>query len=113
MTDDEIDALHAKLRRARGPFDEAQKQAEEMVSSLKSVLRGFEKRDHYNSCNIVQPSFKPGASTWPDKVPTSDEIIDVLTRWHDARETLVAAYNALPDPEKKHIAEIPRTARDW
>lgn len=112
MTDEEIDALHAKLRRARGAFEEVQGQAEGLVKRLKDVLRGFEHNDYLGGGAIVRPGFKPGVSTWPDDVPTSGEIVEVLTRWHEARAALVASYDALPEAEKKHVAAVPKSARD-
>lgn len=109
LTEEEIDQLHAKLRRARDPFDEAHNKVKELAARFQSLADNFFEQRTHNS-RTVQPKYVPGVSTWADDIPTSEETKEALVQRYEARQALVEAYYALPLNERRHVAQLPHAA---
>lgn len=107
LTEDDIDQLHANLRRARAPFDEAQEEVAELTKQLRDVLGRIEVTSVTTEKTTVQPEFAPEKTHWLEGFPTREEVETLLVRHFYARKALYEAWNALPNEQRQLVVPIP------
>lgn len=111
MNSDEADRLHGNYRRARRAYVEAEAALGKVLTDIEAVAKAIRGGPNSPYGRMINPAFKPGSSTWHEKLPPREVLLEELAAFTNARDALLAARAAVPESEHVELQDLPPVLR--
>ena len=112
MDSDETDRLHGDYRRARRAYVEAEAALAKVLTDIEAVAKCIRGGPNSPHGRMINPAFKPGISTWHERLPTREVLLEELASFTNAKDALLAARAAVPEGERGELQALPTVLRD-
>ena len=113
MTEDEIDILQAKYRRARKAFTEIHSKVEKMGDNLRYISAKLSPpHDSRSYQNQVTPLNERSIQQIRE-MPSSELVLSTMKVWDDARTAIIDIWEQIPEKDRADFRELPANLKNY